>query len=238
MKKLIHYVWMGSAILNTEENPDVGILATWARLNPDWKVNLWVVHKLLDKRARQQIATIGNNFHIEIRDCVDQDKRVLVGLNDQFTHELFTKYPNYGAASDILRVAILIKEGGLYVDHEIVPKVPLGNLNASRGLLVHFVGGTPTNDILYSDCVAHSFFVKYRERLIERYDTADPKVLKLRRTDKELKNQTTQDMSGPGLLWDVLQETGYTSLERPTPAEIRFPDDRIRVPTTSATSWL
>jgi mannosyltransferase OCH1-like enzyme len=236
--KLIHYIWIGSRILNTEENPDVGIIASWARLNPDWRVNLWVVRAKLNASAQTQIEAVARNFGVTIRDCTKEDTRVLVGLNDQFVHEVDTKFPNYGAASDILRVAILIREGGLYVDHELVPVKPLGNLLAPKGFLVHMIHSCPANDILYSEMVAHGFFLKYRSIMVDNYANASASVKKARRTDRDVKSQTTQEWTGPGALYDALRATNYTSDNFPAPAAISFPEDRLRPQEGSSESWL
>ena len=121
--------------------------------------------------------------------------------------------PNFGAASDILRVGILLKHGGIYFDTDIEPVAPLGNISANYNFLVNRILGCYSNDVLWSGIVKPPFFIKYRARMIDNYSKLTPEEWKLRRTVLEEKNASTQEVTGPGALVDTIAEWGV----QPTP---------------------
>jgi mannosyltransferase OCH1-like enzyme len=236
--KKIHLIWIGSKVPSSEARPYKQRIMKWCALNPDYTVNVWIAGKKLNAAQRADmddlfVMTIHNN--LRVRDV--SDKNVLLGLNDLFSQEVFTKYPNYGAASDILRCAILIKEGGAYFDTDIIPVKALGGLEPPNKVLLHQVAMTWSNDALYATEVGTPFFLKYRELMVKRYKEAPKQELQARRTDRDLKNTTTQNYTGPGALQDVVVEMGWQD-ERTWPA-ITIPDDRIAQPENgSDCSWL
>jgi mannosyltransferase OCH1-like enzyme len=236
MIKSIHFIWVGSFIPMSQKQPYFQRLQNWVTLNRGWKVHLWYNSKTLDNMARYKMARLKKDYsNISYMDS-NAATDMLVGLNDMFINELFVKHPNYGAASDILRVAILIKHGGLYLDTDVDPGNPLGTLVAPHGFLVNRPAGAVgaySNDVLYAGTTGHDFFVKYRERMIRNYAVVSKKSwARDRWTNKQSKNDWTQLSTGPGCLTDVINQ-GYKTLG----PSILFPGDRVSQ-TTSDCSWL
>lgn len=92
---IIHFIWVGS------EFPEkyVPIIQSWIDKNPNCIVKIWIdsgIPATYDFSLKVIFVDI-NSFEFENRDLFNQER-------------------NYGAKSDILRVAILEKEGGIYAD--------------------------------------------------------------------------------------------------------------------------
>jgi hypothetical protein len=238
MIKKIHLIWLGKMIPNSKDRPYLNRVLKWHRINPDYEVNLWFTSKTLGRSAKAQMGELqAAAANAIVLHDIDGDDKLLVGLDDSFASEVFNKLPNYGAASDILRVAILIKFGGIYFDTDIEPVAPLGGLVAPYHFLVNRPAGGYSNDILYSAIVKHDFFIKYRANMIENYGKLTPEDWYRRRRDRDEKNASTQLVTGPGALTDTILAWGL----QPTPSAVGdpivFPKDRVRQE-KSDESWL
>src|SRR3990167_8099990 len=95
--RMIHFIWLGPK----EFPPDFRVnMAGWQACHPDWEVKLW------SDRIRQGIPE-GVHCH-----------QVPPSLVGEF-RPLLEESDNYGERSDLLRLIILEKEGGVYVDHDV-----------------------------------------------------------------------------------------------------------------------
>ena len=116
---------------------------------------------------------------------------------------------------------------------------PLDSLKPAKGFYVNRINGAYANDILYAEKKKHAFFVKYREKMLANYAKLSPTDWHNRRTNKEDKNQSTQVVSGPGALYDLLNDFGYTAMMPPTESTdpLVFPKTYIKQD-GSDSSWL
>jgi mannosyltransferase OCH1-like enzyme len=232
--KKLHFIWLGRVIPHNEQQPYLSRIAKWSQANTDWKVYLWYHTDTLKNDEKSFYTWMANSKYgnIHFKDISKkttytpgQDK--LAGLNDMFIDELFHQCPNYGAASDILRVALLLKHGGLYLDTDVGPnpQKALGALTAPLGFLINSPAqGAFSNDVLYAGTNGHPFFVKYRDQMVVDYKKQSAKKkFANRRTDKEQKLDWTMEATGPGCLTQVVLDLKY---QAQGPA-ILFPKDRI-----------
>lgn len=95
--KVIHFIWIGPKPFPRESVENV---RSWIAHHPDWKVKFWT------DRDRplphpDMICERIQDFHF--------DK----------LEKLYLSSDNYGEKSDLLRLEILFKEGGVYVDHDV-----------------------------------------------------------------------------------------------------------------------
>ena len=102
--KVIHAVWFGGPIPDEE----LANVRSWQQHLQGWPIILWT-----DKAGRRGPWT-------EER-IVDWDKTMFAGVVPSF-QDLFQGCARYGAMSDVLRLDILLKEGGLYMDLDIEVK--------------------------------------------------------------------------------------------------------------------
>jgi len=126
--KIIHFIWLGEPILNDR----LAKIRQWSVLNPNIKVILW-----LDKQGANNNAIYGKkylqvfekpeklvtqNSEISIKDIQTLSETVK-GNNywECIRYEIDKLRPNYGAASDLIRLAVLEELGGAYYDSDVTP---------------------------------------------------------------------------------------------------------------------
>ncbi|MBS0586225.1 MAG: hypothetical protein JSR76_08040 [Verrucomicrobia bacterium] len=95
--KKIHLVWVGP---NPYPEQSLSYLKSWQGFHPTWPINLW------SDREREELPSF-----VTVRLITKE-------LLEPY-HDLYEQMTCLGAKSDLLRVSILKKEGGLYADHDI-----------------------------------------------------------------------------------------------------------------------
>lgn len=104
--KTLHFIWLGP-----KSFPETSIahVKGWIDRHPGWKVVFW--------------TDLSRNV---------PDDRMQVRSFDQFPLEelkdLYFRSDNFGERSELLRYAILLNEGGVYVDHDVVNIQPIDPL--------------------------------------------------------------------------------------------------------------
>lgn len=141
--EIIHLIWLGPR--NYPED-SVKKLNSWVTHHPKWKIKLWTDRPRNINVPGVEISIIDASFLGENRD-------------------LFEESDNWGEKSDILRLVILQKEGGLYVDHDVVCKKSFQDFHhsydfyaslmfpsKSMKLVIHnsIIGARPNHEILAS----------------------------------------------------------------------------------------
>lgn len=95
--KTLHFIWLGPRPFPSASQADV---KRWVDLHPGWKVKFW--------------SDLGH---------AAPDDRMEVNAFDVFPleelKECYYRSENVGERSEILRYAILLNEGGVYVDHDM-----------------------------------------------------------------------------------------------------------------------
>jgi hypothetical protein len=139
----MHFVWVGNRIPlgGTIDNGQKAqlirdwqsalqsmssLISRWRNGLPAWEFHLWVEDRSIEDNARQDFTRRGVIVH-DIGELAPDR-----GSSDWYTFvctELFGTRPNFGAASDILRLAILYKYGGVYTDFDNFPGPVVSKLN-------------------------------------------------------------------------------------------------------------
>lgn len=214
MKKIpkkLHFIWIGTPI------PDkyVQNINHWAELNPDYEVNLWLDTATINHEHLAKAYEQANKTHSVLRDLTTTDKDLYDRMvnRDYYNDEATGSDANYAAASDILRLAILESEGGVYIDTDTLPieHCALGDIDAPYGFIKP-VGAT--NDVLaaVSNCdIVKAFSAQINTNyssLLTMHSTreCDEKYM-LHRGIKPWKYRcdTTLDWTGPGAILPILQ---------------------------------
>jgi hypothetical protein len=96
--KKIHFIWLGP-----RQFPEVSTqnVLSWQKLHPDWEIFFWT-----DSPDRP-VPVAG------------MKKRLVGDYNFGRFAPLIAESDNWGEKSDLMRIVILLKEGGLYADHDI-----------------------------------------------------------------------------------------------------------------------
>lgn len=111
--KKVHFVWIGKRIPQQYINN----IRSFVVRNPDYEFNLWIDHPMnfLHSEALLDAAKL----HLRIRDLNEAATHLPCELRAIFERERHGVYPNFAAASDIVRVQILLEEGGIYFDTDV-----------------------------------------------------------------------------------------------------------------------
>lgn len=106
--QVIHFIWLGPNSFPIKSIPNI---RSWARVHPGWKIKFWTDDPL------RPCPIDGMETHL---------------INELDLGELALAYKaskNPAQKSDILRYVILQKEGGLYVDHDVLCYHSFNHLN-------------------------------------------------------------------------------------------------------------
>lgn len=121
--KIAHYIWLGN-----KELPADGIsnIASFKHNNPQYKINLWsdnptkLKNNLIERGYSQAIFNI-----IHVQKPAPFDYQYQAAINRESTN---TAYANYAAASDMIRIGVLKRFGGLYMDIDVMVDGPIGEI--------------------------------------------------------------------------------------------------------------
>lgn len=121
--KIAHYIWLGH-----KELPADGIsnIASFKHNNPQYQINLWsdnptkLKNNLIERGYSQAIFNV-----INVQKPAPFDYQYQAAINRESTN---TTYANYAAASDMLRIGILRRFGGLYMDIDVMVDGPIGEI--------------------------------------------------------------------------------------------------------------
>jgi mannosyltransferase OCH1-like enzyme len=111
--KLIHYIWLGNPI----KQKYVANINKIIRVNPDYQVLLWTDRAL--KNHPESFKKLDPSIQTRSIDQVEMTPLMQEVLSQEMTPPTEKRRPNYGAASDILRIQILKKLGGIYLDTDV-----------------------------------------------------------------------------------------------------------------------
>ncbi len=95
--KVLHFIWLGPKPFPRSSVENV---RSWIAHHPNWKVKFWTDRERPLPHPIMEYSSL-ENFSFQ-------------SLKDLYTHS-----DNYGEKSDLLRLEILYKEGGVYVDHDV-----------------------------------------------------------------------------------------------------------------------
>lgn len=107
--KVLHFIWLGPRQFPRESIPNI---QSWMAKNPGWKVKFWT------DRTRPLPAE-------GIEECL------VVAWEHPELEKCYYKTDNFAERADLLRYEILLREGGVYVDHDVKCFKPFEALNDS-----------------------------------------------------------------------------------------------------------
>ncbi|MBS0604827.1 MAG: hypothetical protein JSS60_07305 [Verrucomicrobia bacterium] len=158
--RILHFVWLGP-----KPFPQISVanIQGWIDNHPGWKIRFW--------------TDLGQNA---------PDDRMEVRAFDKFPldelKEPYYRSDNFGERSQILRYAILLSEGGVYVDHDVACLQPIGSLLVANDF---FCGMEPLGPTVLSSSVnpsphliastaQHPILKSAKNWLLGQWDRLDP----------------------------------------------------------------
>ena len=126
--KTLHFIWLGPKPFPQES---VKNLRGWIDLHPGWRVKFWT-----DQERDLPDSLVEQSFFSDFP---------LKDLKECYYHS-----DNFGERSEVLRYAILLDEGGVYVDHDVECLKPIDPLQSSHDF---FCGMEPFSSSVLSSSV-------------------------------------------------------------------------------------
>lgn len=126
--KLIHQVWLGKAPMHPLM---VKWREDWKRLNPDWKLLLWT-DTVVEGRVVLETES-GKSL-----------SKVRISIGDEY-RSLLERSLHLSQQSNIWRYAIVHHMGGLYVDTDVEPILPLARTFDDVSAAAAVMKGEPNN---------------------------------------------------------------------------------------------
>lgn len=167
---VLHFIWLGPRPFPPKS---AAAVKEWIDFHPGWKVKFW--------------TDLGQ---------AAPDDRMEVHVFDQFPlqelEECYYKSDNFGERSEILRYAILLEEGGVYIDHDLRCLKPIGDLqekydffcgleplgptvlSSSLNPSPHFLASTAQHPILKA---AKKWLLSEWDSLESQYPGSDPSAV-------------------------------------------------------------
>lgn len=223
ISKYLHFIWIGSVLRDKgKEN-----IKAWRETNPDYEIIVWYDSSVFPSKKdveryeghQQNFDTFkswASNNNIKAKDINDiypsMENRVF------YDHAITGIDANFAEASDIARIEILKKFGGIYFDVEdIFPKRSLGTLTARHGFLCRLLldEGKFNNDIIAAvpgNIIVINIIKKMRENYNKHYQKS--REIYAHRSSIfggfkfgiDSRKNTTIAISGPCLIQDTINE--------------------------------
>lgn len=137
--KIAHYIWLGP---NPLPHYAVSNIIHFNATNPLYKINLWAAEPV---RLKNNLIEAGYSRLLLRRVNIRPLPRMTAHIRSAVEREMVnSRYGNYAAASDILRLVVLEMYGGIYMDVDVMVSGSLGyispeavNSNRPSDLLIH-----------------------------------------------------------------------------------------------------
>ncbi|MGE0670042.1 MAG: glycosyltransferase family 32 protein [Parachlamydiales bacterium] len=107
--QILHFIWIGGRSFPRESVENV---RTWMAKHPSWTIKFWTDRE-------RPVPVPGMEFNN------------VCNLNMTTLGACFEKSDNYGEKSDLLRLEILYRDGGIYIDHDVKCFKSFDPLNAA-----------------------------------------------------------------------------------------------------------
>lgn len=168
--RVIHFIWLGPRSFPEQS---VANVAAWKELHPDWVLKFWT-----DSKERP--------CPIE-----GMEKHLIEDINFLYLKQYLDKTQNWGEKADLIRYELIFQEGGMYVDHDVMPYRPFDAFHSAFDFFVglenpHVNEGTDTKvfpcNCLFGARPNHPILKKTIKNVMERwekmesrYSGSDPK---------------------------------------------------------------
>jgi hypothetical protein len=107
--KTLHFIWLGPRPFPEKST---ALVKEWIDLHPGWKIKFWTDLGAYVPDDRMEVHSFDQFPLQELKEC-------------------YHKSDNFGERSQLLRYAVLLEEGGVYIDHDVGCLKPLGALQQS-----------------------------------------------------------------------------------------------------------
>ena len=248
--KIAHLIWLGSNI----KFSSIDFIISFFKENPDYQIYIWsddekFIKSTLNTRNHGYFSNIlvSQRFNIKNIELLKKlSDPVILQSFEAVRREVNGYKINYAAASDILRLMILRKYGGLYLDEDIrFSRVhnPIGQLTSRNSFMIGAWPGFFSNAMLASTVSSqftfhalssiNNAYLTNRENFPTRLEFIN---LSHRRSKKDFSIlKYTMRLTGPELLISILTKF-YPRLwdGDELDDDIKFPYENFGIPPSEA----
>ncbi len=154
--KAVHFIWIGP---RPYPRASVENIRMWMAQNPDWTFYFWTDRDRPLPCPGMQVRNVQDLDLVCLRDCL-------------------AKSDNQAEKSDLLRLEILYREGGVYVDHDVKCFKSFGDLNRSYdfycGMDMPYTSSLPTCIYTTNNLIAakagHPILLRSMQMLKDQWD--------------------------------------------------------------------
>ncbi|EJM43093.1 RHS repeat-associated core domain protein containing protein, partial [Pseudomonas sp. GM33] len=175
--KNAHWIWMGDPLPKDFSRN----INKFSHINPDYTPTLWISRKTWSEKHQAALENLAGRIIVKnIDEAFDSAD---IRLISAFERERSGSLHNYAAASDIARVVIVHREGGVYMDTDVTSKfgMPLGQLTAYQGIMK----SPRTNAVIAAD-KGNNYLKSAMEKIKSAYDTNNEEMWKHKRSYNSL----------------------------------------------------
>ena len=186
----LHFVWVGAVIPKRQGS----CVLSFAIKNPFYNVTLWtnrprenaaaiqaVVDEMKTILAAGAVRGTDNNSILEFQvkatgQRLEIDFAQVSLLHSALGREMKTRYEeelnerNYGGASDILRIAVLKREGGIYLDTDSDAKLELRSMSAPDGVMFGVLEGRGFCNAVIAAPADHAYLQEIMDAIRSDYN--------------------------------------------------------------------
>lgn len=224
--KILHFIWIGEPLPEEYLQNILGFM----RHNPEHEVKFWTdnIHTFRKKDLSYAQESSLKRLCVEsVESIIDNAPKALQKI---IVQESVGLYRNFAAASDIIRLLILSKFGGTYLDTDLICLGAIPEQLNKHGFMVSFINGLVINCIISAS--ANNFIIhKALDRIKDKYDEVEEKdreyfpcflerckysIISQKRANiyRDSRRQQTINMTGPGIIASILKDKKINSLEQ------------------------
>lgn len=159
--RVLNFIWVGPKAFPEDSIPN---LLAWKELHPEWKMRFWT-------DSKERACPIEG-----------MEKHLVDELNFLFLKPYMSRTTNYGEKADIIRYEVIFQQGGVYVDHDVMPYRAFDTLNGAFDFYVglenpHTNPGMGTKvfpcNCLFGARAFHPILKQTIENIIECWDRVE-----------------------------------------------------------------
>lgn len=195
--KVLHFIWLGP---KNFPQSSVKNVRSWLANHPDWTCKFWTDRPRIAPAAGIQVYLI------------DQ-------FPFQYLKEIYEESDNWGEKSDLLRYEILLQEGGVYVDHDMVCLKPYDQLVSHYDFFSGLSTSHPKIDGFTFTAINCHFGAKPNHptirKVIEETLRLQPKAIEAFPTNREKQVMHSSYIAFTHALQSSLNKQGYDDIVFP-----------------------
>lgn len=173
--KIWHFIWLGSFLKKEDQEK----IVSFRKHHPDWQINIWIDHLPIKDRSvlEDDMLHFVSENRIDLQLIEDffsscATVEIVQAIKPIFAEAI--EFRSFGMASDVLRMAILYSQGGVYSDCDNFCFRPFDRLNKSHtffaGLCPASKGFIKINNDIIGASIGHPIVSSYLDDVTQYFE--------------------------------------------------------------------